>query len=235
MRVVSNARNKRCRAGLVPKITTKNVQSSQQSSDRSCFCTNTRTTHTRQNKPYRLGVVPAGVVGARSRRSRCCPAATVPVVVVFACGVCCCIAEEIQNKIIDRKTELCHHRPQIKAHSNEYENEERFLRTPPFCRREGYRFLYTRHLLRTLVGVNAETYGACCVALCGGLMLWCHCVLSFKMGGRCVLSFKMGFWVCGSRGVRDVHVISCTRVVQIRVAMSHDCCSHRLLNTSVQS
>ena len=122
VRVVSNARNKRCRAGLVPKITTKNVQSSQQSSDRSCFCTNTRTTHTRQNKPYRLGVVPAGVVGARSRRSRCCPAATVPVVVVFACGVCCCIAEEIQNKIIDRKTELCHHRPQIKAHSNEYEN-----------------------------------------------------------------------------------------------------------------
>ena len=49
-------------------------------------------------------------------------------------------------------------------------------------------------------------------------MLWCRCVLSFKMGGRCVLSFKMGFWVCGSRGVRDVHVISCTRVVQIGVA-----------------
>ena len=45
-------------------------------------------------------------------------------------------------------------------------------------------------------------------------MLWCRCVLSFKMGGRCVLSFKMGFRVCGSRGVRDVHVISCTRVVQ---------------------
>ena len=45
-------------------------------------------------------------------------------------------------------------------------------------------------------------------------MLWCRCVLSFKMGGRCALSFKMGFWVCGSRGVRDVHVISCTRVVQ---------------------
>ena len=97
----------------------KNVQSSQQSSDRSCFCTNTRT-HTRQNKPYRLGVVPARVAGARGR---CCPAATVPVAVVFACGVCCCIAKEIhQNKIIDRKTELCHHRPQGKAHSNEYEN-----------------------------------------------------------------------------------------------------------------
>ena len=78
----------------------KNVQSSQQSSDRSCFCTNTRTTHTRQNTPYRLGVVPAGVVGARGR---CCPPATVPVAVVCACGVCC------QNKIIDRKTELCHH------------------------------------------------------------------------------------------------------------------------------
>ena len=83
----------------------ENVQISQQSSDRSCFCTNTRT-HTRQNKPYRLGVVPAGVAGARGR---CCPAAAVwtasavPVAFVFACGVCCCIAEKIQNKIIDRK------------------------------------------------------------------------------------------------------------------------------------
>ena len=68
----------RQRFELVPKITrTKiNVKSSQQSSDRSCFCTNTRTTHTRQNKPYRLGVVPAGVAGARGR---CCPAAAVPV------------------------------------------------------------------------------------------------------------------------------------------------------------
>jgi len=27
-----------------------------------------------------------------------------------------------QNKIINRKTELCHHRSQTKAHSNEYEN-----------------------------------------------------------------------------------------------------------------
>ena len=49
---------------------------SQQSSDPIFFCTNTRT-HTRQNKSYRLGAVPAGVVGARGR---CCPAATVPVV-----------------------------------------------------------------------------------------------------------------------------------------------------------
>ena len=90
-------------------------QSSQQS-DQSCFCTSTRTTHTSQNKPYRLGAVRAGVVGARDH---CCPAATVPVAVVLHCGVCCCIA---RNKIINRKTELCHHRPQIKAHSNEYEN-----------------------------------------------------------------------------------------------------------------
>ena len=108
--------------GAAPACCTKsikNVQSSQQSSDRSCFCTNTITTHTRQNKPYRLGVLPAGVVGARGR---CCPAATVPVAVVFACGVCCCIAEEIQNKIIDRKTELRHHRPPSKAHNKEYEN-----------------------------------------------------------------------------------------------------------------
>ena len=93
---------------------------STQQSDQSCFCTNTRTTHTRQNKPYRLGAVRAGVVGARDR---CCPAATVPVAVVFPSGVCCCIAENIQNKIINRKTELCHHRPQTKAHSNGYENK----------------------------------------------------------------------------------------------------------------
>ena len=32
------------------------------------------------------------------------------------------LLKKIQNKIIDRKTELCHHRPQSKAHSNEYEN-----------------------------------------------------------------------------------------------------------------
>ena len=102
----------------------------------------------------RQDVVPAGVAGARGR---CCPAAAVPVAFVFACGVCCCIAEEIQNKIIDRKTELCHHRPPSKVHSNEYEN-------------------------------NTHT------------------------------SFKMGFWVCGSGGVRDVHVIICTRVVQIGVS-----------------
>ena len=96
------------------------MQSSQQS-DQSCFCTNTRTTHTRQNKPYRLGAVRAGVVGARDR---CCPAATVPVAVVFRCGACCCIAENIQNKIINQKRELCHHGPQTKAHSNEYENNK---------------------------------------------------------------------------------------------------------------
>ena len=81
--------------------------------------TSTRTIHTRQNKPCRLRAAPAGVVGARSR---CCPAATVPAAVVFACVVCCCIAEKKQNKIINRKTELCHHRPRSKAHGNEYEN-----------------------------------------------------------------------------------------------------------------
>ena len=100
----------------------KMCKQSSQESDQNCFCTNTRPTHTRQNKPYRLGAVRAGVVGARGR---CCPAATVPVAVVFAYGVCCCIAENIQNKIINRNTELCHHRPQTKAHSNEYENKTR--------------------------------------------------------------------------------------------------------------
>ena len=84
--------------------------------------TSTRTTRTRQNNPYRLGAAAAGVIRPRGR---CCPAATVPAAVVFACGVCCCIAEideKKQNKIINRKTELCHHRSQTKAHSNEYEN-----------------------------------------------------------------------------------------------------------------
>ena len=46
-----------------------------------------------------------------------------PVAVVFPCGVCCCISENIKNIIINRKTGLCHHRPQTKAHSNEYENK----------------------------------------------------------------------------------------------------------------
>ena len=85
--------------------------------------TSTRTTRTRQNNPYQIGAAPAGAIGPRGR---CFPAATVPVAVVFACGVCCCIAENKQknkqNTIINRKTELCHHRPQTKAHSNEYEN-----------------------------------------------------------------------------------------------------------------
>ena len=43
-------------------------------------------TQTRQNNPSRLGAAPAGVVGARSR---CCPAATVPAAVVFACQETC--------------------------------------------------------------------------------------------------------------------------------------------------
>ena len=61
--------------------------------------------------------------GRSSRGTRPLLSSTaVPVAFVFACGVCCCIAEEIQNKIIDRKTELCHHRPPSKGRSNEYEN-----------------------------------------------------------------------------------------------------------------
>ena len=102
-------------------------QSSQQS-DQSCSCTNTRTTQKRQNKPYRLGAAPAGVVGARG----CCfPAATVPAAVVFACSVCCCTAEKNKNKIINRKTELCHHRPRSKAQSNEYENTHKAEQSLP--------------------------------------------------------------------------------------------------------
>ena len=56
----------------------------------------TRTTHKRQNKPYRLGVAPAGLVGPRGR---CCPAATVPVAVAFACCVCCCRLLLTKSKI----------------------------------------------------------------------------------------------------------------------------------------
>ena len=113
-------------------------QSSQQS-DQSCFCTNTRTTHTRQNKPSRPGVVWAGVVGARGRCCRSCRGteplsssdgarsciAEIAKKNKIACGVRCCIAEIAEknpNNIIDRNTELCHHRPRSKAHSNEYEN-----------------------------------------------------------------------------------------------------------------
>ena len=111
----------RQRVELVPKniCCIKMCKQSCQRSDQSCFCMNTRTTHTRQNKPYRLGAVRAGAVGARGR---CCSAATMRVAVVLHCGVCCCIAQNINNEIINRKTEVCHHRPQTKAHSNEYEN-----------------------------------------------------------------------------------------------------------------
>ena len=64
--------------------------------------TSTRTTRTSQNKPYRLGAALAGVIGARSR---CCPAATVPAAVVFACGVCCFIADIKQIVRIKSSTE----------------------------------------------------------------------------------------------------------------------------------
>ena len=125
-------------------------QSSPQS-DQSCFCTNTRTTHTRQNKPYRLGAVRAGVVGARRR---CCPAATVPVAAVFPCGACCCIAENIQNKI-NRKTELCHHRPQTKAHNNECENTHKAEQALLAWRGAGRSSRGTRPLLSSSDGARS--------------------------------------------------------------------------------
>ena len=101
--------------------------------------TSTSTLHTRQNKPYRLGAASTGVVGTPTRR---CPAATVPADVVFGCRFRCCFAEIAEdkkkawyyaaavaeitlqyNEIIHRKTQqLCHHRPQTKAHSYEYEH-----------------------------------------------------------------------------------------------------------------
>ena len=55
----------RQRVELVQKVTCckKTCKQSSQQSDQSCFCTNTRTTHTRQNKPYRLRAAPAGLGG----------------------------------------------------------------------------------------------------------------------------------------------------------------------------
>ena len=145
-------------------------QSSQQS-DQSLFCTNTRTPHTRQNKPYRLGaaatstrttqtrqnkpyrlgVVPARVVGARGR---CCRAATVPAAVVFACGVCCCITEKKQNTI-NRKTELCHHRLRSKAHSNDYENTHKAEQSLPAWLGAGGSNRSTRPLLSSSDGARS--------------------------------------------------------------------------------
>ena len=52
--------------------------------------TSTSTIHTKQNKPYRLGAAPAGVVGTPTRR---CPAATVPADVVFGCRFRCCFVK----------------------------------------------------------------------------------------------------------------------------------------------
>ena len=115
--------------------------------------TSTRTTRTRQNNPYRLGAAPAGAIGPRVR---CCPAATVPVAVVFACSVCCCIAENKQNKIINRKTELCHHRPQTKAHSNEYENNtHKAEHASPAWRSVGMSSRGTRPLLSSSDGARS--------------------------------------------------------------------------------
>ena len=92
----------------------KMCKQSSQESDQNCFCTNTRPTHTRQNKPYRLGAVRAGVVGARGR---CCPAATVPVAVVLPCGVCCCIAEtnKIQSSTEKQSSAIIVHKPKRTA------------------------------------------------------------------------------------------------------------------------
>ena len=78
--------------------------------------TGTTTIHTRQNKPYRLGAVRAGVVGVRSR---CCSAATVPVAVVLPCGVCCCIAEnkQIQSSTEKQSSAIIVHKPKRTATS----------------------------------------------------------------------------------------------------------------------
>ena len=119
--------------------------------------TSTRTIHTRQNKPYRLGAAPAGVLGARSR---CCPAAMVPAAVVFACGA------KKQNKIINRRTELCHHRPQTKAHSNEYENNtHKAEQALPAWRGAGRSSRGTRPLLSSSDGARSCRISLRCLLL----------------------------------------------------------------------
>ena len=143
VRVVFNdVRNKRCRAGLVHKIQQKCAKLSAVIRSKLFLHEYENNTHEAEQ------ALPAWRGAGRSSRGTrpLLSSSDGDVTVVFACGVCCCIAEEIQNKIIDRKTELCHHRPPSKAHSNEYEH-------------------------------NTHK------------------------------SFKMGFWVCGSGGVRDVHVL----------------------------
>ena len=124
--------------------------------------TSTRTIHTRQNKPYWLGAVRAGVVGTRGR---CCPAATVPVAVVLPCSAGCCIAENKQTTIINRKTELCHHRPQTKAHSNEYENTHKAEQALPAWRGAGRRSRDTRPLLSSSDGTRSCRITLWCLLL----------------------------------------------------------------------
>ena len=127
--------------------------------------TSTRTIHTRQNTPRRRGAVRAGVVGARGR---CCPEAMVPVAVVLPCGVCCCIAEIKQNTIINRKTELCHHRPQTKTHSNEYENNtHKVEQASPAWRGVGMSSRGTRPLLSSSDGARSCRITLRCLLLYG--------------------------------------------------------------------
>ena len=114
--------------------------------------------------------LPAWRGAGRSSRgtSRCCPAATVPVPVVLPCGVCCCIAENKQNAI-NRKTELCHHRPQTKAHSNEYEkNTHKAEQALPAWRGAGRSSRGTRPLLSSSDGARS-----CRITLRCPLLYYC--------------------------------------------------------------
>ena len=95
----------RQRFELVPKITqhVKNVQAKLSAVTSKLFF------HEYENNTHEAEqALPAWRGAGRSSRARgrCCPAATVPVAVVLPCGVCCCIAENKQNKIINRKTAL---------------------------------------------------------------------------------------------------------------------------------
>ena len=91
--------------------------------------TSTRTTHTRQNKPFEAAAV----------QQRRCPQLLSSLAVSAAVRTWCggetstrktstsisnAMLLKKKKEIINRKADHCHHRPRSKAHSNEYENNK---------------------------------------------------------------------------------------------------------------
>ena len=154
----------RQRFGLVPKIASckQMCKQSSQQSDQSCFGTDTRTTHTRKTKPYRLGAVWAGVVG---ERDRCCPAATVPVAVVLPCGVCCCNAQnkQIQSSTEKQRSAIIVHKPSAQQRVREQYTQGRTSLTD--WRGAGRSSRGTRPLLSSSDGARSCRISLLCLLL----------------------------------------------------------------------